>query len=81
MNIETISIIAAGAICLSSATAAAFSDSKVVAAALEGMARQPEAEGSLFRAMLVGIGLVEATPIIALVIAFILLFANPLIGK
>ena len=81
MSIETISIIAVGAICLTSAAAAAFSDSKVVAAALEGMARQPEAEGSLFRAMLVGIGLVEATPIIALVIAFILLFANPLIGK
>ena len=80
MDIKIISIIAVGAICLTSAAAAAFSDSKVVAAALEGMARQPEAEGSLFRAMLVGIGLVEATPIIALVIAFILLFANPLIG-
>ncbi|NLG83655.1 MAG: hypothetical protein GX493_03385, partial [Firmicutes bacterium] len=38
-----------------------------------------EAQGSLFRSMLVGIGLVEATPIIALVIAFILLFANPLV--
>lgn len=79
MDVRIISIIAVGAICLTSAAAAAISDAKVVAAALEGMARQPEAQGPLFRSMLVGIGLVEATPIIALVIAFILLFANPLV--
>jgi len=79
MDIRIISIIAVGAICITSAAVAAISDAKVVAAALEGMARQPEAQGSLFRSMLVGIGLVEATPIIALVIAFILLFANPLV--
>lgn len=74
-----ISIIAVGAITVISAAVAAISDSRVVSAALEGMARQPEAQGSLFRSMLVGIGLVEATPIIALVIAFILLFSNPLL--
>lgn len=79
MSVEVISIIAVGAICVTAAASAAFSDAKVVSAALEGMARQPEAEGSLFRSMLVGIGLVEATPIIALVIAFILLFSNPLV--
>jgi len=78
MDVKIISIIAVGAICITAAASAAFSDAKVVSAAIEGMARQPEAESSLFRSMLVGIGLVEATPIIALVIAFILLFANPL---
>ncbi|MGE5599714.1 MAG: ATP synthase F0 subunit C [Bacteroidota bacterium] len=78
MDVRVISILAVGVISLTAAVAAAVSDAKVVAAALEGMARQPEAQGALFRAMLVGIGLVEATPIIALVIAFILLFANPL---
>ncbi|MCL6614805.1 MAG: ATP synthase F0 subunit C, partial [Firmicutes bacterium] len=61
MDIRIISIIAVGAICITSAAAAAISDAKVVAAALEGMARQPEAQGPLFRPMLVGIGLVEAT--------------------
>ncbi|MGE5528680.1 MAG: ATP synthase F0 subunit C [Patescibacteria group bacterium] len=79
MDIKMISIIAVGAITVISAAVAAISDSRVVSAALEGMARQPEAQGSLFRSMLVGIGLVEATPIIALVIAFILLFSNPLL--
>jgi len=78
MDVKVISIIAVGAICLTAAAAAAFSDAKVVAAALEGTARQPEAQGSLFRSMLIGIGLVESIPIITLVIAFILLFANPL---
>ncbi len=77
MDWKVVSIIAAGAITLTSAAAAAISDGKVVSSALEGMARQPEMQGPLFRAMLIGIGMVEATPIIGLVIAFILLFANP----
>lgn len=66
-------IIVIGAICVGASLAAAFSDSKVVATALESMARQPEVEQGLFRAMLIGIGLVESIPIITVVIAFFLL--------
>jgi F-type H+-transporting ATPase subunit c len=66
-------VLVVGMICLGASIAAAFSDSKVVAMTLESIARQPEMEPGLFRTMLIGIGLVESIPIIAIVIAFILL--------
>ena len=66
-------LIVIGAICVGASVAAAFSDSKVVATALESIAGQTEVEQGLFRAMLIGIGLVESIPIITVVIAFILL--------
>lgn len=37
------------------------------------IARQPELKGSLMGTMFIGLGLVEAMPIIAIVIAFILM--------
>ena len=81
MDIKIITVIVVGLVCLISAVVAAISDGKVIVAALEGMARQPEAQGPLFRSMLIGIGMLEVLPIIAVVIAFILLFANPLVAK
>ena len=71
------SLIAAAIIAACAAIAAAFSDSKASAKALEGMTRQPEMAGKLFTNMLVAIGLIESIPIIAIVIALVLVFANP----
>ncbi len=71
------SLIAAAVIAGLAAIAAAFSDSKAAAKALEGMTRQPEMAGKLFTNMLVAIGLIESIPIIAIVIALVLVFANP----
>ena len=71
------SLIAAAVIAAVAAIAAAFSDSKAASHALEGMARQPEMAGKLFTNMLVAIGLIESIPIIAIVIALVLVFANP----
>lgn len=62
------------------AAVAAVSDSRVAGKAVEAIARQPEARGPIFSTMLLGIGLVESTPILALVVALILLFANPFTG-
>ena len=76
MDVKMWAVLSIGIIGAGASVAAAFSDAKVVAAALESMARQPEMEGSLFRNMLIGIGLVESMPIIAIVIAFILLFTK-----
>ena len=45
----------------------------------EGIARQPEAKNTLFMNTLISVGLIEAMPIIATVIALIMLYANPLI--
>ena len=71
------SLIAAAIIAGCAALAAALADSKAAAKALEGMTRQPEMAGKLFTNMLVAIGLIESTPIIAIVIALVLVFANP----
>jgi F-type H+-transporting ATPase subunit c len=73
MDTKIILTIVIGLISLGASMAAAFSDSKVVATTVENIARQPEAEAGLFRTMLIGIGLVESIPIIAIVIAFMLI--------
>ncbi len=45
----------------------------------EAVGRQPEAQGTILRTMLLGAAVAETTAIYALVIALILLYANPLI--
>ena len=49
--------------------------------ALEAIGRQPEAQGDITRTMILGIAMAESTGIYALVIALILLFANPFVGQ
>lgn len=48
--------------------------------AVEGVARQPEAQGDILKTMLVGQAITETTGIFALMISMILLFNNPLLG-
>ena len=45
--------------------------------AVEAVARQPEARGSILQTMLVGCAVAETSAIYGLVVALILLFANP----
>ena len=45
----------------------------VISKTLESMARQPELSGQLRTTMCIGVGLIEAVPIIAVVISFMLL--------
>ncbi|MBS5794151.1 MAG: ATP synthase F0 subunit C [Lachnospirales bacterium] len=45
--------------------------------AAEAVGRQPEAKGTIMSTMLVGAAVAETTGIYGLVIAFLLLFANP----
>ena len=45
---------------------------RAAAAALEGIARNPQASGKLFTPMIIGLALIESLVIYALVIAFIL---------
>jgi F-type H+-transporting ATPase subunit c len=49
-----------------------------VAKAVEGIARQPEAAGAIQTNMIIGLAFIESLCIYALVVALILLFANPL---
>ncbi|MDR1246753.1 MAG: ATP synthase F0 subunit C [Clostridiales Family XIII bacterium] len=48
--------------------------------AVEGVARQPEAKGDILQTMIVGQAVAETTGIFALIVAMVLLFANPFIG-
>ncbi|NLK98130.1 MAG: ATP synthase F0 subunit C [Epulopiscium sp.] len=47
----------------------------------EAVGRQPEAQGDIVRTMLLGAAVAETTGIYGLVVAMILLFANPLITR
>ena len=53
-----------------SALGAGIGNCLIVSRTVEGVARQPEARGQLMGIMFIGIGLVEALPIIGVVIAF-----------
>ena len=56
------------------AIAAGIGDGMVASKVIEGITRQPELRGQLMSTMFVAIGLIEAMPIIGVVVAFILLF-------
>ncbi|MFT9213166.1 F0F1 ATP synthase subunit C [Liquorilactobacillus ghanensis] len=69
----SLALIGAGLAAAGAAIGGAIGDGLVIAKMLEGMARQPELEGKLRTNMFIGVGLVEAVPIIAIVISFLLL--------
>ena len=48
---------------------------------IESIARQPEAKGDCTRTMFIGVAMAESTGIYAFVVALILMFGNPFIGK
>ena len=55
-----------------SALAASYGNGNVISKTIENMARQPEMSGQLRSMMFIGVGLIEAVPIIAIVIAFLM---------
>ena len=52
----------------------AIGEGNAVGKALEGMARQPEAAGTLRSTMIMGCAIAETTGIYSLIIAFLILF-------
>lgn len=52
----------------------------VAATAIEAMARQPEASGNIRSTMFIGLAMAETSGIYGLLIAIIMLFANPLVN-
>lgn len=55
----------------------AFSQSRGLRSALEGIARNPGASGSITTAMIIGLALIESLVIYVLVVCLILLIVNP----
>lgn len=57
------------------ALAASWGNGKVIAETIKGITRQPESANNLRSTMFIGVGLIEAVPILAVVVAFLILFA------
>ena len=73
------SIIMAGLCVTLGGISPALAEGKAVVAALDSIARQPESASTTTRTLFVGMAMIESTAIYALVIALVLLFANPLL--
>ncbi|MCA9608978.1 MAG: F0F1 ATP synthase subunit C [Myxococcales bacterium] len=73
------SIIMAGLTVAIGSIAPAIGQARAVAQALDAISRQPEAADTLTRTLFVGLAMVESTAIYCLVVALVLLFANPLL--
>ena len=76
--IHIVSILGAAFAIAIGAIAPALAQGKAVAAAMDAIARQPEAANTVSRTLFVGLAMIETMAIYCLVIALLLLFANPL---
>ena len=80
MNLTEIVSIAAAALAVSfGAIGPALAEGRGVAAAMDAIARQPDAAGTLSRTLFVGLAMIETMAIYCLVVALLLLFANPFV--
>ncbi|HEY1930531.1 MAG TPA: F0F1 ATP synthase subunit C [Acetobacteraceae bacterium] len=77
--IEVASILGAALAVGLGAIGPGLGEGRAVAAALDAIARQPEAANTLSRTLFVGLAMIETMAIYCLVIALLLLFANPFV--
>lgn len=77
MTLEMWSIIGASIAVSFGAIGPALGEGRAIAAAMDAIARQPEAAGTVSRTLFVGLAMVETMAIYCLVIALLLLYANP----
>lgn len=71
----------AAAIALLNGLFTTFGQARVAAQAIDSMARQPEAADNIQSTMFIGLAMSETSGIYGLLIAIIMLFANPLINR
>ena len=77
--IPHVSILAAAFAVGMGAIGPALAEGRAVAAAMDAIARQPDASGVISRTLFVGLAMIETTAIYALVVALLVVFANPFI--
>jgi F-type H+-transporting ATPase subunit c len=77
MTVQIVSVICATIAVSVGAIVPALSEGRAIVAALEAIARQPESQGPLSRTLFVGLAMIETMAIYCLVVALLLLFANP----
>ncbi|HOL36209.1 MAG: F0F1 ATP synthase subunit C [Proteobacteria bacterium] len=77
--VAVVSIMAASIAVSFGAIGPALGQGRAVASALDAIARQPESAGTISRTLFVGLAMIETMAIYCLVIAILLLFANPFV--
>jgi F-type H+-transporting ATPase subunit c len=80
MTVAGISIVCATVAVSFGAIVPAYAEGRAIAAAMDAIARQPEAGATLSRTLFVGLAMIETMAIYCLVLALLLLFANPYKG-
>lgn len=85
MDTQTIlavaSMVVAGAAVAFGSIGPAIAQGRSVDSALDAMARQPDLAERISRTLFIGLAMIESLAIYCLVVALILLFANPFTGK
>ena len=79
-SLQMLSIIGAAITVSFGAIGPALGEGRAIAAAMDAIARQPESAGPLSRTLFVGLAMIETMAIYCLVIALLLLYANPFVG-
>jgi F-type H+-transporting ATPase subunit c len=77
--LQLASIIAAALAVSFGAIGPALAEGRAVAAAMDALARQPESAGTISRTLFVGLAMIETMAIYCLVVALLVLFANPFV--
>ena len=80
MDAKLISIVGAVIAVSVGSIGPALAEGRSVAAAMEAIARQPAAAGTISRTLFVGLAMIETMAIYCLVVALLLHFANPFAG-
>lgn len=75
--IQLASIVAAAIAVSFGAIGPALAEGRAVAAAMDALARQPDSAGTISRTLFVGLAMIETMAIYCLVVALLVLFANP----
>jgi len=77
MTVQEWSIVGAVIAVCFGAIGPALAEGRAISSSMEAIARQPEAGGTISRTLFVGLAMIEAIAIYCLVVALVLLFANP----
>ncbi|RBP09689.1 ATP synthase F0 subcomplex C subunit [Roseiarcus fermentans] len=77
--VQAVSIVSAALAVGLGAIGPGIGEGMAVASAMEAIARQPEAAGTISRTLFVGLAMIETMAIYCLVVALLVLFANPFV--
>lgn len=77
--VEIASVLGAAFAVAFGALGPALGEGRAIAAAMDALARQPDSANTISRTLFVGLAMIETTAIYCLVLALLLLFANPFV--